>query len=100
MQQGPSVAAPIPLWKRIVFGRNPRRTLLRAAGLAVVSLFVFKFILLPVRISGVSMEPAYRRDGINAINRLAYVFAQPRRGDVVAVRYSRPPGSPARTSCC
>lgn len=92
MRSSSPAAAPVPLWKRLVFGRNPRRTLVRAACLAAVCLIVFKFILLPVRINGVSMEPTYRRDGINAINRLAYVFGKPQRGDVVAVRYSRPHG--------
>lgn len=77
--------------KRIVFGRKPKRTLIRAAVLAVVVFGTCKFILLPVRIVGVSMEPTYRSDAINFINRLAYVVGKPHRGDVVAVRYSNTP---------
>jgi signal peptidase I len=95
MQQNLSAVAPVPLWKRLVLGRNWRRTLVRASwliGFALVVLVVFKFLLLPVRVAGVSMEPTYRDCGINFINRLAYVFGKPQRGDVVAVRYSRPHG--------
>ena len=56
--------------------------------LVVVCSVVFKFVLLPVRISGGSMEPAYRSGGVNAINRLAYAFGKPQRGDVVGIRFS------------
>ncbi len=84
-----------PRWdqvlKRIVFGRRPKRTLIRAAVLAVVIFGTCKFVLLPVRIVGVSMEPTYRSNSINAVNRLAYIFGKPHRGDVVAVYYSRQP---------
>jgi signal peptidase I len=77
--------------KRIVFGRRPKRTLIRAAVLAFVVFCTCKFVLLPVRIVGISMEPTYRSDTINFINRLAYAFGKPHRGDVVAVRYSNAP---------
>lgn len=78
--------------KRLVFGRRPARTLVRAAVLAIVAVGTCKFILLPVRVAGVSMEPTYHDRGVNFVNRLAYVFGKPRRGDVVAVAYSRPHG--------
>jgi len=74
------------LLQRIAVGRNPKRTLIRAAILAAATLALFKFVLLPVRVSGGSMEPAYRDGSIHVVNRLAYVFGQPRRGDAVAVR--------------
>jgi signal peptidase I len=31
------------------------------------------------------MLPTYRENGINFVNRLAYLFQEPRRGDVVAI---------------
>lgn len=77
--------------KRIVLGRNPRRTLVRATVLAVVLFVVFRSVLLPVRIIGVSMEPTYKSNTINFVNRLAYVFGKPQRGHVVAVYYARAP---------
>ncbi len=76
----------LPLLKRVAVGRNPKRTLIRAAVLAAATLALFKFVLLPVRVSGGSMEPTYRDASIHVVNRLAYVFRQPQRGDAVAVR--------------
>ena len=44
--------------------------------------------LLPARIDGASMAPTYRSHGLTFINRLAYLFHEPRRGDVVAIATS------------
>jgi signal peptidase I len=91
-----AAAVRIPAWLRIaVIGRNPKRTLARAAVLAVVcfvffKLFVFKVIVLPVRIEGNSMFPTYHDRGINFVNRLAYRHAEPQRGDVVGIRMAGP----------
>jgi signal peptidase I len=78
------------LLQRLVIGRNPKRTLLRAALLALTAFVTFKYVLLPVRISGDSMVPAYRDQGVNFINRLAYRWRPPRRGDVVGVQLAGP----------
>lgn len=75
-------------WRVLLAGRNPKRTLVRAAILAAACLVIFKFVLLPARVSGVSMEPAYRNGGVNLINRLAYVRSKPARGDVVGVMFT------------
>ena len=76
-----------PGWvQRVLIGRNPKRSLVRIVFLVVVSTVVFKFVLQPIRVEGVSMLPTYHDRGINLVNRLAYVFHQPRRGDVVAIR--------------
>ena len=72
--------------KRILFGKSLRRTLVRAAVLATSSFILFKFLLLPVRIDGASMEPRYRNGSVNLVNTLRYRFREPRRGDVVAIR--------------
>ena len=77
---------PQPVWQRLVFGRNPRRTLIRATLLAGVCFVVFKFVLLPIRVTGSSMEPTYRNRSVNFVNRLSYLWRKPQRGDVVAVR--------------
>jgi signal peptidase I len=79
---------PQPVWQRLVFGRNPRRTLIRATVLAATCFIMFRFFLVPIRIHGLSMEPAYHDGRVNAINRLAYTFGKPQRGEVVAARYS------------
>lgn len=81
-------ANPPSLLRRLLIGRNPKRTLVRAAITAGVAFVVFKYCLIPVRIAGESMTPSYRDGGVNCINRLAYLWRAPRRGDVVGVRTS------------
>src|ERR1039458_10546759 len=76
-------------WLRVaVLSRRPNRTLLRLAVLVVVIVVAFKFAILPIRVTGISMEPAFHDHAINYINRLAYVRGQPQRGDVVGIRFS------------
>ena len=78
-------------WLRIVvIGRNPRVTLVRVAVLIVTCFVVFKFILLPARIEGISMLPTYQDRSVNFVNRLAYHWHEPRRGDVVGIRLAGP----------
>jgi signal peptidase I len=79
---------PAPSWaQRVLIGRNPKRTLVRTVVLVAVSLVVFNYMLLPIRVAGGSMLPTYKENGVNLVNRLAYLFHEPRRGDVVAVRF-------------
>jgi signal peptidase I len=76
-----------PSWlQRVLIGRNPKRTLMRSVVLVLVSVVVFKFVLLPIRVEGGSMLPTYKDRGVHFVNRLAYLFHGPRRGDVVAIR--------------
>jgi signal peptidase I len=76
-------------WFRIaVIGRNPKVTLARIAVLVLTCVVVFKFILLPVRVEGISMLPTYPDRSVKFINRLAYLWHGPRRGDVVGIRLS------------
>jgi signal peptidase I len=77
-------------WRILAVGRNPKRTLARAAILAVVSVVVFKFVLLPVRVEGASMAPTYSDHSVNFVNRLSYLWHPPRRGDVVGIRLTPP----------
>ena len=85
-----------PGWLRVaLIGRNPKRTAIRALVLAVFcfvffKFFIFKFIVLPVRIEGNSMYPTYHDWGINFVNRLSYRHTLPQRGDVVGIRMAGP----------
>lgn len=80
---------PKPHWLRVVaIGRRPRATLVRIAVLVVVCFVTFKFILLPIRIQGISMLPTYRDRQVNFINSLAYLRHEPQRGDIVSVRFA------------
>jgi len=72
----------------MAIGRRPKRTLVRLAVLVVASIVIFKFVLLPIRVTGISMEPTFHDGAVNFINRLAYVRGQPRRSDVVGIRFS------------
>ncbi len=70
---------------QLVFGKNPKRTLLRVAAMILVAFVAFKFALMPIRVTGSSMYPGYKDGDINFINRWAYTRSEPRRGDVVGV---------------
>jgi signal peptidase I len=91
----PSTAR-FPGWLRIaVIGRNPKRTAIRALVLALFCFvffkyFVFKYIVLPVRIEGLSMYPTYHDWGINFVYRLSYHHSLPQRGDIVGIRMAGP----------
>jgi signal peptidase I len=71
---------------RILFGTNPRATIARSLTIIAVASIVLRFVLLPVRLQGISMLPTYEDGEINFANRLAYAFKMPKRGDVVAIR--------------
>lgn len=71
--------------KRLFFGQNPRRTLIRAGLLAVVAYGVFGYAVRPARVKGISMEPTLRDGEFHVINLLVYRFREPARGDIVAI---------------
>jgi signal peptidase I len=77
-------------FRTILIGRNPKVTLFRAGALVVVCFVTFKFILLPIRVEGASMLPAYKESGVNFVNRVAYLWTEPKRGDVVGIRLAGP----------
>jgi signal peptidase I len=81
-----------PHWLQIVLiGRRPVATLVRIVVLVALCVLTFRFVLLPIRVEGISMEPTYHDRRIDCINRLAYWRREPQRFDVVAIRYSDPP---------
>ena len=73
-----------------IVGRNPRKTLLRVAVIIGTALVVFGWILVPLRLSGISMLPTYHDGTFNFANRAAYWMREPARGDVVAIRMAGP----------
>jgi signal peptidase I len=74
-------------WGRAVIGRNPAVTVVRMAIVVMISLVAFKLVLVPVRVTGKSMEPSYRDGRINFMHRLAYRVREPQRGDVVGIQF-------------
>jgi signal peptidase I len=77
-----------PWWFRLVLGRDPRRTVLRSILWILLAFFLFKYVLVPVRVQGISMQPTYQSGRVNFINRWAYLRHPPRRGDVVGIQYA------------
>lgn len=69
----------------VTIGRNPRLTAVRLCVIAILLVVVFKFVLIPARIYGESMLPNFREGQIEFINRLAYRWKDPGRGDVVGI---------------
>ena len=84
----------LPGWvRKILIGRNGKRTLTRLIALVVAFFIIFCFfwfVLLPVRVEGISMLPTCRNGSVNFLNRLAYLRHGPQRGDVVGIRLSDP----------
>jgi signal peptidase I len=74
-------------WRQFVFGRDPRWTLARIIIACVTTLLVFKFWLLPIRVTGESMFPTCINGEVKLVNRLAYLHHTPKRGDIIAVEF-------------
>ena len=62
--------------------------LVRGSLIAIFAYLFFSYICLPLRIKGISMEPSYRNRGFNFCWRLQYIFTEPKRYDVVVVRFA------------
>lgn len=77
-----------PSWKHSLLGKKPVSSILRLLALIFLTFILFKFILLPIRVTGYSMWPTFHNGEIKFINRVAYLYTEPQRGDVVAVEFS------------
>jgi signal peptidase I len=76
----------MPMVRDAIVGSRPARTLVRIGVLIVASVIVFGWVLIPIRTYGDSMRPTYSAGSLNFVNRAAYFWRSPARGDVVAVR--------------
>jgi signal peptidase I len=74
--------------RRILVGNSPHRTLRTALLLALLAFIVCRFVVLPVRVQGLSMEPTFRNRSIHLAYMLAYAKKEPRRGDIVLISMS------------
>ena len=63
---------------------------MRVVVLATLSFIIFKWVLIPIRAEGISMEPTYRSGSLNLVNRLAYRYRKPARGDIVGIKLAGP----------
>jgi signal peptidase I len=62
--------------------------LIRVCLVALFALLFFRYVCIPIRIQGTSMEPTYRDGGFNFCWKLHYLFSKPKRHDVVTVRFA------------
>ena len=85
MSAGWTKSEPLTGWRRLVFGRSLKFTLVRLAITVLLFVVLFTFVFIPIRVTGISMEPAYRNGQVNLVNKLAYHRRPPQRGDVVAI---------------
>jgi signal peptidase I len=80
-----------PRWLQIILvGRNPKLTMLRLITLVLSScalIATMRYVIAPIRVTGISMEPTYHNGRITFLNRLSYSRAEPARGDVVGIRF-------------
>jgi signal peptidase I len=62
--------------------------LIRIALVALFAYLFFGYLCIPFTIRGISMEPTYRNGGVNFCWRLNTFFSEPKRYDVVTVRFA------------
>jgi signal peptidase I len=62
--------------------------LIRASLVAIFAYLFFGYLCIPFYIQGISMEPTYHDGGVNFCWRLRYLFSEPKRFDVVTVRFA------------
>jgi signal peptidase I len=79
--------SPSPI-HRFFFPSLNKRYFVRLLFIALVCYLIFGHLLIPLRIQGSSMDPAYRDNSFAFCWRLQYLFTPPERFDVVTVRYS------------
>ena len=70
-----------------MFGRNLKVTLLRLIIWVVICVVGFKLSVIHIRVDGISMLPTCQDQSVYWVNRLAYLWHQPSRSDVVAIRF-------------
>jgi signal peptidase I len=72
--------------KKFFFPPITRHYVYRIVLVAIGVYLFFKFVCLPFKIQGQSMEPTYKDSGFNFCFKQRYFFSEPKRGDVVTVR--------------
>ena len=61
---------------------------IRLVVVSFVAYLIFGHLCLPLRLQGASMEPTYHDGSVNFCWRLAYLVSEPKRYDVVLVRFA------------
>ncbi|RJP84299.1 MAG: signal peptidase I [Desulfobacteraceae bacterium] len=74
--------------KNFFFPKLNRKVIIRIALVGIIAFIFFKYILIPFRISGHSMDPTYRNGDVNFCFTFRYLLSRPKAFDVVTVRLS------------
>ena len=74
--------------RRFFFPELTAGFLIRMGMVALSAYLFFGYLCLPFRIQGASMEPAYRDGDFHFCWRGRYFFSEPKRYEVVAIRFS------------
>ncbi|HAB18958.1 MAG TPA: signal peptidase I [Verrucomicrobiota bacterium] len=77
-----------PWWKVAAVGRNPWVTLVRLGILVALTLLTFRYVLVPIRVTGISMNPTYRDGERHWVSPLLTQMEGLKRGDVVSIQTS------------
>lgn len=80
--------APSERLQKFFFPSFTKRFVLRILLLICTTWLFFSFLVIPLRIEGQSMVPTYGDGSFALCWRLQYLFTQPKRGDVVTVRFA------------
>lgn len=56
--------------------------------ISITAWLIFGYVLIPLKIQGISMEPAYADGGFRFCWQQSYLFRPLKRGDVVAIRFA------------
>ncbi len=74
--------------RRFLFPELTAGFFIRAGLVALAAYLFFGQVCLPFRIQGASMEPTYRDGDFHFCWRGRYLFSDPRRNDVVTIRFA------------
>jgi len=77
-----------PRWHQLLWGRRPLRTAVRAGLLAAGCWLLLRYVCLPMRAEGVSMQPTIRDGSWHLANLLQYRWREPRRGELAVIRWA------------
>ena len=70
---------------RLFLGRNVKAGVIRLVLLLVTAMVMRRWVMMPVLLQGPSMQPTCQDGQFAVVNKLAYLFRPPQRGDLVCV---------------
>jgi signal peptidase I len=67
------------------------RELFQTAIIAILLFIAINLVTTRIRVEGISMEPSLHNDQFLVVNRLAYRWKEPKRGDIIVFRFPSDP---------